>query len=263
MPRMLIEDFRRESICNMETTKTLCVVVPCYNEAIRFPYEEFIDFLNRKSPQYFICLVNDGSSDETYPMLQKLANNYPDYVSVLNFQKNSGKAEAVRKALIHCSANTQFDYIAYLDADLATSFEELIVIFNEVTSKPDILLGMGARWQHLGANIQRDPSRHYFGRFFATMASLILKLPVYDTQCGAKIIKSDIIPEVFAKEFISKWIFDVEVIGRVIKKVGLERARKSIIEVPLRTWTEKGDSKITFRDLTRIPYDLFKIAREY
>ena len=67
----------------------------------------------------------------------------------------------------------------------------------------------GARVALLGRQINRLPSRHYLGRIFATLASTVLSLRIYDTQCGAKIFRnSATFRSAIAEPFDSPWIFD-------------------------------------------------------
>jgi dolichyl-phosphate beta-glucosyltransferase len=87
---------------------------------------------------------------------------------------------------------------------------------------------------------------------FATIASLLLRLRVYDTQCGAKLFrKTDVAHEVFDRPFMSSWAFDVEILARLLR---LQRSGKIppvarvVVEVPLRQWTDVRGSKISFTD---------------
>jgi hypothetical protein len=70
----------------------------------------------------------------------------------------------------------------------------------------------GCRFKRMGGNVDRRFSRFIFGRVFATCAANVLKLPVYDTQCGAKIFERNVAKEIFAMPFVSKWLFDIELL---------------------------------------------------
>lgn len=116
---------------------------------------------------------------------------------------------------------------------------------------------MATRIKLLGNNVIRSSKRHYLGRIFATIISkFILKTPVYDTQCGAKIIKSDVVFLLFEKEFKTRWLFDVEMLLRLKKSGNLENL---VTEIPLATWIEKGNTKIKFKEFISFPIQLIKI----
>jgi hypothetical protein len=87
----------------------------------------------------------------------------------------------------------------------------------------------------------------------------VLRLPVYDTQCGAKLINQEIAREIFKQPFISRWLFDVELIARVKQRFSVDL----MVEVPVDTWIEKGDTRIKLKDFIRLPIDLFRISRAY
>ena len=102
---------------------------------------------------------------------------------------NVGKSEAIRKGVLTVNEDG-YEYLGYLDADLATPISEMIrlVGFSVENHKIDFI--MGGRIKLIGNEVSRSMKRHYFGRVFATIISqFILKTPIYDTQCGAKIIK--------------------------------------------------------------------------
>ena len=70
----------------------------------------------------------------------------------------------------------------------------------------------------MGTDIRRSAVRHYTGRLFATAGSLVLGVPVYDTQCGAKAFRvTDALRAALAEPFVSRWAFDVEVLGRLLR----------------------------------------------
>src|SRR5262249_50747242 len=106
-----------------------------------------------------------------------------------------------------------------------------------------------------------NPVRHYLGRVFATAASLVLALPIYDTQCGAKLMRSSPpMRALFALPFCSRWIFDVELLARYLASFGTQRG---LYELPLRRWTDVGDSRVRARDFVRAGVDMAAIYRDY
>ena len=101
----------------------------------------------------------------------------------------------------------------------------------------------------IGARVKRSTVRHYFGRVFATAASMLLKIPVYDTQCGAKTFRADLAKQIFAEPFISSWLFDVELMARILSLKGKAITLTILLEVPLHEWIDKKGSKIRIKHL--------------
>ncbi len=243
----------------LSATEHCVVVIPCYNEAKRFRVDEYERYLKSKeSGEIRLLFVNDGSSDETLPMLEALRNRFPTRVSVLDQQPNRGKAEAVRNGMLHVIASGRARITGFWDADLATPLPQINDFVELMVSKPELNLVFGARVRLLGRDIHRQPVRHYLGRCFATAVSLLLHLPIYDTQCGAKLFR--ITPElslVLSQPFHSRWIFDVEMLARflAIHQGSTKQLEKEIYEYPLPVWTDVAGSKVS-------PLDFFKALGE-
>jgi hypothetical protein len=97
----------------------------------------------------------------------------------------------------------------------------------------------------------------------STFISWVLKLRVYYTQYGCKIIKRDLAIKLFQEPFISKWLFDVELFARIINIYGRPDCISRMIEIPLNKWTEKGGSKVEITYAFRLWFDLLRINRKY
>lgn len=234
-----------------------CIVIPFYNEEDRFKLDIFNQFYS-KYPNIFFCLVNDGSTDNTSSMLERAGT--PERVKVINLIKNSGKAEAVRTGIVQASEWKDFEYIAYLDADFSAPLESIPYMLKHA---PDATFILGSRILILGKNIIRNNFRHYTGRIFATLASSTLNLPIYDTQCGAKVFRKELIDTAFDEPFFTTWLFDLEIIMRLVKKAGWQNFKETSVEVPLYEWIEHGGSKVKLSYMFRLPFDLLKIRKKY
>jgi len=240
----------------------ICVVIPCYNEAQRLNIDAFEKFIMNNSSTFDFMFVNDGSKDNTLDILNNLSIKLPNNVRVLNLEKNSGKAEAVRNGINHAYLLNTFSYVAYFDADLATPLSELLLLKNIVDNNSSLIMVLCSRIKRLGANVKRNFKRHVLGRVFSTSASVILNLPVYDTQCGAKLIKTEVVPQVFKEPFITSWLFDIEIIAR-IRNLYPKEIENVLYEHPVTQWEDVGGSKLKLKHMIKVPVELLKIHKKY
>lgn len=238
-----------------------CIIIPCYNEEERIQTKDFLEFISNNNIDF--CFVNDGSKDDTINVLHTIKRKEKEKVLILNLDKNKGKAEAIRIAILDLYNKHNYDLIGYLDADLATPLFEIKNLQREFLENNKLLLVMGSRFKRLGAKIDRNFGRFFFGRIFATLiSSFVLKIPVYDTQCGAKLFSTNIPKNIFEQKFITKWFFDVEILLR-LKKHYKSNFLNLILEYPLKVWEEKGESKLKFSDFLATPIEIIKIKIKY
>jgi len=243
------------------------IVVPCYNEERRLPVSAFEEFLRDPRTQGISFLfVNDGSKDNTQSILEGMQKAFPDRVGVLHQVPNRGKAEAVRNGMLQVIAEGKSAITGFWDADLATPLDQIEPLLANVLTQPDVDMVFGSRVKLLGRHIERQPLRHYLGRIFATAASAVLRLPIYDTQCGAKLFRvSPVLSKVLAEPFQSRWIFDVEIVARYIGAYGGDPAnlRDKIVEYPLMCWRDVAGSKLTPMDFVKAFGELIAIRQRY
>jgi dolichyl-phosphate beta-glucosyltransferase len=230
------------------------IVVPCYNEELRLPADQFLRFLCDSQVRF--VFVDDGSRDKTLDRLESIRQAQEDRVFVLHSPANQGKAEAVRRGVIF-ALDQHADYVGYWDADLATPLDAIPQFLTVFTERPDLDMVFGSRVKLLGRHVHRRTSRHYLGRVFATVVSVMLRLPIYDTQCGAKIFR--VRPEtraLIAEPFRTRWVFDVELLARYMRQLGSPKlAAQRIYEYPLHAWEDVGGSKVK-------PFDFFVALRD-
>ncbi len=234
-------------------------VVPCYNEAKRLDPAAIATLVSDGSTQ--VLLVDDGSKDETLKLLEQIAADHPGRVEVLALSPNAGKAEAVRRGLLQAAETS--DVVGYADADFSTPPSELHRL-NEAQRTRKAAVVIGSRVGLAGTRIQRKPARHYLGRLFGTAASILLGTIIYDTQCGAKLFTvSPLLKASLVEEFGSRWIFDVELLGRLlIGAAGLPGIRAdALVEIPLHEWRDVGGSKLGLKAMVEVPWHLLKTRR--
>jgi dolichyl-phosphate beta-glucosyltransferase len=243
----------------------IAVVVPCFNEAERLDAATFERFA-AAHPDVRFVLVNDGSRDATGDRLAQLHAAAPDAFEVVELARNQGKAEAVRNGMLR-AIELGCDLAGYWDADLATPLDEIPRFAAVLARMPEALVVFGARVRLLGRSIERRALRHYLGRLFATVASVVLRLPIYDTQCGAKLFRvTPLTHALFAERFEVGWTFDVEVIARLIRirrQLGKDDAARLIYELPLEAWQDVHGSKVRPSDFARALLEMLRIQRRY
>jgi len=245
---------------------TSCVlVVPCFNEEKRLDRAAFVDLA--KTEDLALLFVDDGSKDGTLGVLRELERKLPAKMGVLALEPNGGKGEAVRRGMLE-GLQRGAKVVGYADADLATPPEELLRLWKKLD---DGRLGVvvGSRVLFVGTQIERKVVRHLLGRVFATFAANIVKMPFYDTQCGAKFFRdTPALRAALERPFISRWAFDIELLGRL--RIGTRDVPGLSVadfrEVPLERWIDIPESKLrmggmakTLTDLARIDRDLAKM----
>lgn len=240
----------------------VCLVIPCFNEQNRLPQRQILESVQTRAG-LSICFVDDGSTDGTPGVLSALKSNAPANIEVITLGRNCGKAEAVRQGMLHVARSNRFAFVGYWDADLSTPLEDLDGLLSILVSNPSCLLAMGSRVKRLGSLIDRHLWRHITGRIFATFASLISGLPVYDSQCGAKLFRQQAVAMAFREPFATQWLFDVEILVRLRNCLGMNAVLLMVAEMPLKTWVDVNGSKLRVKHLLGVPFDLLKIHIRY
>jgi len=238
------------------------IVIPCFNEANRLKVTDFITLASNDNLR--LLFVDDGSEDRTMHLLKEICQAGRGNIDTLTLPTNGGKAEAVRQGMLTAMEGGA-EVVGYIDADLSTPIDETTRLIKQLDQR-NLSVIMGSRVAMLGTKIARSPIRHYPGRVFASAASLILKVAVYDTQCGAKFFRNThSLYSALERKFLSRWAFDIELLGRLL--IGSEKSRpvplEEFIEVPLRIWTDFSDSKLKPPDAVKMLVDLFKIALDF
>lgn len=241
------------------------VVVPCYNEARRLDLAA-IEAFGRRAHDVELLFVNDGSRDETLELLEGLHRSHPRAFSFLHLAKNGGKAEAVRQGVL-LALRSEPDYVGFWDADLATPLEDIEAFRRTLDMHSEIEVVVGTRIGLLGHRIERRPARRVLGRLFARVASVTLGTSIFDTQCGAKLFRSSPMLEYcFARPFLTRWIFDVEIFARMaqLSRAAVTRPLREVVyELPLDAWRDVAGSTLKRGDFVKAVGELAAIYWNY
>jgi len=237
------------------------IIIPCYNEGDRLNTAAFAKFISNH-PGYELCFVNDGSKDNTLVMLQNLSSINPR-ISFIDLEQNQGKAEAVRQGAHYFLDRSSVDTIGFIDADLSTGFEDYKNLTNSLISNQNCDFVFGSRKLNKSEEVKRSIFRDLASFIIGLMIKVILRLPVKDTQCGAKVFSRQSAQKGFKNKFISRWLFDIEIFLRLKKDMGKQKLISAMKEIPLNKWEDVDGSKISVRDAMKFPAMLYQIFAHY
>ncbi|MDY8134651.1 dolichyl-phosphate beta-glucosyltransferase [Aquimarina sp. 2201CG5-10] len=238
------------------------IIIPCYNEEKRLNVSAFLNFINKEN-NYHLCFVNDGSKDNTIDVLKEIQSANPLKVSVIDVKKNAGKAAAVRVGARYLHSRGDISCIGFIDADLSTDFEDFDGLLKTLKTNKKLSMVFGSRAKNASEGIEKDTLRACFSKIIKMLVFFILRLPIEDTQCGAKVFRAELVPVLFEKNFFSRWLFDVEMFLRMKKHYGKAVILDKIYEQPLKRWVHMDDSKLGLKDSLEIPYRLLSIWFNY
>ncbi|MDD4005393.1 MAG: glycosyltransferase [Elusimicrobiaceae bacterium] len=240
------------------------LVIPAHNEENRLDLNACLQLL-ADNPGLVLCFVNDASDDGTEKMLRRFTESARGRAYLISLARNEGKAQAVRAGMnFMLKEMPDCGWLGFWDADFSTPAADMPLFRAAMNSCPDrTAVIMGSRIRRLGSSIRRNFLRHLLGRCFATAASLTLDAPVYDTQCGAKFFRRTAAEPLFAEPFLTRWLFDVELLARLRAARGPDALVRSAMELPLENWESKAGSKLRLADFIRAPIELLRIRRKY
>ncbi len=239
------------------------IIIPCYNEADRLQLDKFQQFIDTQR-DYMLCFVNDGSKDDTLKVLSSFKKTNPGRVDVFDMPQNGGKAEAVRNGILHLVNTTNVCTVGFMDADLSTGFEDYMDLTQAIECEEENKeMVFGSRQMLEDNHIERTFFRSVASKAVGLLIRAVLRLPIKDTQCGAKVFSVSMARACFDRSFVTRWLFDVELFIRARKQYGRKALMERIEEKPLKQWIHVDGSKITLKDSLQIPNQLWKIFFNY
>ena len=231
----------------------LSVIIPAYEEQRRIPstLENILSYLANRKISFEVIVVDDGSKDRTAEIVRLFAarENSTGAIRVISQSQNRGKGFSVRTGMLAAEGS----YALLTDADLSSPIQEVLKL-EEAIIDDGFDLAFGSR-DVQGSRIEVHQSwfREAGGKIFNHLVRLTTGLPYHDTQCGFKLFKMDRCRDLFKRQTIAGYSFDVEILY-LANKIGLR-----VKEVPV-VWRHREGGKVfLFRDGTRGIIDLIKI----
>jgi len=224
----------------------LSVIIPAHNEENRLPgtLEQILRFLEEQTFTYEVIIVENGSSDKTLETAQNFAEKH---ANVRVIQSERGKGAAVRKGMLEARGEYRF----MCDADLSMPVEEIARFIPPGLGDFDVAI---ASREAEGAVRYNEPAyRHLGGRGINLIIQLLILPGLNDTQCGFKCFRADVANDIFNKQTLHGWSFDIELLY-IARRRGYR-----ITEVPIH-WYHFADSKVSaLRDAVQMIRDIFQI----
>lgn len=248
---------RRRNFKEEISVRDLSLVIPAFNEEHRIGKTliENMEFLCRQKFNWEMIIVDDGSTDNTCMIVQDWVNRDPEKIRLLRLPRNSGKGAAVQFGVMNATGK----FIIMADADNATPIEEVAEFYKEA-QEGKILIG--SRYlDSSNIEIEHSKFRIYIGRIGNILINWFLLEGIRDTQCGFKMFPMMIAKDLFSRQTISGWGFDMEILA-IAQGLGIP-----IQEIGV-TWRDVGGSRLrpiraaiyTFLELVKIKMNVWSGA---
>lgn len=231
----------------------LSIVVPAYNEEsnIESSVFKFVSYLDAKSYDYEIIIVNDGSTDKTKDICLKMVE-LNKKIKFIDNSVNRGKGYTVREGF----RNARGDYMLFIDADNATSIDHLEKAGDFMRGGYDLIIGSRSPLDAEGAyqRIKQVFWKRKMGLYGNYIIRKLTNEKIRDTQCGFKILKNDFAKKIIPKLVIDRWGFDVEIIA-------LARLLGSKIGIIPVVWNNSDMSRVGIKGYFASFKDVLKIRK--
>ncbi len=232
----------------------LSLVIPAYNEERRLPESlQTISSFFSKWPESSVevLAVIEKSSDRTLEFAREIVKNDPK-VRVIDNVVHRGKGFAVKSGMLQARGELVF----FMDADLSTPLSEVLKFLAHFGEHPETSVLIGSRRDSRSQILKRQKLfRQSLGRGFNKFVQLFGIRGIKDTQCGFKAFRASVVSEIFARQSINGFAFDVEIL-MLAQRLGYK------IDVLPVIWINSPDSKVrVLIDPLKMLWDLIKVRR--
>jgi glycosyltransferase involved in cell wall biosynthesis len=225
------------------------IIMPAHNEEshIASSIEETIKTFNEFGCYWELVVMDDGSTDNTFEIIQKLSHKYPHHVIVKKNPFNLGKGRAIKKSLHYITG----DYTVFLDADMDLHPIQVQTLFDIMRlDRADIVIGSKL---HPNSKVNYPFYRKVISLVYYWLVRLLFNLPCHDTQTGLKLFKTEVLRKVFPRILVKRFAFDLEVL------VNAHHLGYSIVEAPIVLNSQRRYGRIRLRTIFRTLWDTLAV----
>lgn len=233
----------------MPNSSSVSVIIPAFNEAGRIAQtvRQVGEYFQGRQQPYEIIVSADGA-DGTREIAAELAARDPA-IQVLGSAERKGKGWGIRQGV----AIARGELIGFIDADNKTPIREYDKIEPWLAEGYEVVIGSRGL---PGSQIDRPQPlyRRLGSRGFGVFMHAVVGLHgIIDTQCGFKFFQRAAALDLFRRQRIDGYMFDVEILYLA------RQAGYCIAQVPVR-WRDDGDSRLQLvRGNLRNALDVFRI----
>lgn len=235
-------------------TPDVSLVVPAYKEANRLPksLRKISKFIKSSECEFEVLLLIEKSPDKTLEVAKEIVGSDNQFL-VIDNKVHRGKGFATRSGVM----KAQGEIIFFMDADLSTPLKEIPRFLKILKANPEIDIVIGSRAQKQSRIIKAQGTiRSWLGRRFNEIVQGLVGFKgIQDTQCGFKVFRKSVAHEIFQRQTLDGFAFDVEVL-LLAQKMGFKTREEPV------TWVNSGDSKVHILwDPIKMLWDMTKIRR--
>lgn len=214
------------------STPFLSLILPAHNEAERLPHSLKLvqEFVNRQTYESEVLVIENASTDDTAKVVEGYQASFPQ-LKMIRLEQG-GKGNAIRVGMQ--AARGEYRFMA--DVDFSMPVEEISKFLPPNLAQTQVVIA--SREQAGSKRIAEPFYRHLIGRVFNGLVRILVLPGLQDTQCGFKCFSAEAAEQIFPKQTLNGWSFDVEVLT-IARELGFK-----VLEVPI-TWTYQPGSRMS------------------
>ncbi len=162
------------------------IVIPIYNEEESLPYlvKEVLDAMHPNFEKFEVVLVNDGSTDKSSEVLEKLSEQHPELICIV-LRKNYGQTSAMAAGFDIANG----DIIVSLDGDLQNDPADIPLLVNKLSEGYDLISGW--RYDRKDAAIRRKLPSKIANKLIGNVTGVRL----HDYGCSLKAYRKEVLSD--------------------------------------------------------------------